>query len=114
MEPLPAGVTGLCGQLCPFVREDSRHPPSWTALGGSEGDRLAPGGQGRVPLTSPAPFCCPCSPMEVELLLGTGVTWQEVTLHRAKLGTNLGSTIYQAGGLWGKSTDLVVPRFPCL
>ena len=52
--------------------------------------------------------------MEVELLLGTGVTWQEVTLHRAKLGTNLGSTIYQAGGLWGKSTDLVVPRFPCL
>ena len=74
MEPLPAGVTGLCGQLCPFVWEDSRHPPSWTALGGSEGDRLAPGGQERVPLTSPAPFCCPCSPMEVGLLQGTGVT----------------------------------------
>lgn len=74
MEPLPAGVTGLCGQLCPFVWEDSRHPPSWTALGGSEGDRLAPGGQGRMPLTSPAPFCCPCSPMEVGLLQGTGVT----------------------------------------
>ena len=36
--------------------------------------------------------------MEVGLLLGTGVTRQEVTLHRAKLGTNLGSPTYQAGG----------------
>lgn len=108
VEPLPAGVTGLVG------------PAVSLCLGRLEASAL-PDSTGRLRVTGRLPAAKQASGLLLPLLTDGGgappgdrVTRQEVTLHRAKLGTNLGSPTYQAGGSGASHPDLVAPRFPCL
>lgn len=108
VEPLPAGVTGLVG------------PAVSLCLGRLEASAL-PDSTGRLRVTGRLPAAKQASGLLLPLLTDGGGAPPGDRGHSARGDTAQGQAGHKprlphlpGGGLWGKSPDLVAPRFPCL